>query len=80
MRSPDSGLHFVAVLASAIAVIVSSTRYVVSRFSAERKQGKSVSDAFADGVKPLTGSVWSDALLFLAVIVGGVAVISYYIR
>lgn len=55
---------------STAAFVISCLWYVGHKIAIGRSQGKSWRDVLADGTKPLTGSIWLDAALFIAVLAG----------
>lgn len=65
-------------VASALALIVEIARYAIARTKANRQQGQSWSDSLADGAKPLTGSIWHDAIIFAALFVGALGAFFYF--
>ncbi len=65
-------------VASAIVLIVEITRYAIARTKANRQQGQSWSDSLADGAKPVTGSVWHDAIILAALLFGALGAFIYF--
>lgn len=43
--------------------------HVFARIFTQRREGKSWSQVWADGEKPMTGSVWLDAVVFFFILV-----------
>jgi hypothetical protein len=48
--------------------IIGMVAYVTSRIFNQRREGRTWSEVWADGGKPITGNVWLDGLVFLLVL------------
>ena len=54
---------------SVVSPVLGMIVYVFTRVFTQRREGKSWSQVFADGEKPITGSIWLDAVLFFFILV-----------
>lgn len=54
--------------------------YVVTRIVTQRKEGKSWSEVWADGAKPITGSIWLDGAVFLAILLAVMGILWLVMR
>jgi hypothetical protein len=76
----DGELIQVLVLSGWAAVLVcEGAAYVRHRFLAQRKQGLTLEEIAADGAKPTTGSVWTDAAIFMGVFAMAFAGFAYLV-
>jgi len=59
----------VMLVTSVVSPALGMIGYVFARIFTQRREGKSWSQVWADGEKPMTGSVWLDAIVFFFILV-----------
>jgi hypothetical protein len=75
----DTWPEVLSLSAGALIMCGGWVKYAGYRVRAGRKKKETWTDIATDGAKPMTGSVWADAAIFLGVILLGAAFIGYFL-
>jgi hypothetical protein len=77
MKSPTTWIGVIALVLSALVLVIQGIVYVARRIREGKKANGAWNDALSDGHKPLIGRVWLDGILFGVLLVGSFSALAY---